>query len=171
MAEYIPMQNSWELALAICSVALAIEGKMSGTKVKARLAELQLPRTTLPAWAWFIIGLVYYAVFFLVLDSLLGGSLTPIWTLAALVFAAGALCINVAWHWAFYRKKDLWLSVALSTLHVLVAIALVIALFRLRNPLAGWYLVCVSFLGVATWWAYDVWRLNLASDARSKAGS
>jgi benzodiazapine receptor len=171
MAEHIPLQHPWVWALAACIVALALEGALSGTKVKARFAELRQPQRSLPLVAWFIIGFVYYVLFFLMLNSLLGSLPTPGWTPAALALVAVLLSANAAWNWVFFRKKDLWLSVVLSALYILVAIVLAIALFRLRNPLAGWSLIFVGYLAYSTWWVYGVWRLNLASDARSKAGS
>jgi tryptophan-rich sensory protein len=150
---------------------MALEGALSGTKVKARFAELRQPRRSLPMWAWFIIGFVYYALFFLTLNSLLGRLPTPGWTSAALALVAVLLGANAIWNWVFFRKKDLLLSVVFSALYILVAVALGIALFRLRNPLAGWYLIYVGYLAYSTWWVYSVWRLNTSSDARSKAGS
>jgi len=171
MAERIPLQHPWAWALAACIVALAIEGALSGTKVRARFAGLRQPQGSLPSWAWFIIGFVYYVLFFLTLNSLLGSLPTPGWTSAALALVAVLLGANAAWNWGFFRKKDLWLSVAISALYVLLTIALAIALFRLRNPLAGWYLIYVGYLAYSTWWIYGVWRLNAAGDALSKTGS
>lgn len=171
MAEYITPQHPWVWAFAACVVAVALEGALSGTKVKARFAELRQPQRSLPLWAWFIIGFVYYVLFFLTLNSLLGSLPTPGWTSAALALVAVLLGANAAWNWVFFRKRDLWLSVVLSALYILATIALAIALFRLRNPLAGWLLVYVAYLAYSTWWVYSVWRLNTAGDARSKAGS
>jgi tryptophan-rich sensory protein len=171
MVEYIPLQRPWAWALAACIVAAALEGALSGTKVKARFAELRQPQRSLPMWAWFIIGFVYYVLFFLTLNSLLGSPPTPGWTPAALVLVAVLLGANAIWNWVFFRKKDLWLSVVLSALYILVAITLAIALFRLRNPLAGWYLIFVGYLAYSTWWVFSSWRLNSVSDARSITGS
>lgn len=171
MAEYIPLQHPWAWALAACIVAAALEGALSGTKVKARFAELRQPQRSLPMWAWFIIGFVYYVLFFLTLNSLLGCLPTPGWTSAALALVAVLLGANAAWNWVFFRKKDLWQSAVLSALYILVAIALAIALFRLRNPLAGWHIIFVGYLVYSTWWVYGVWRLNTAGDSRSNAGS
>ncbi|MGH9755025.1 MAG: tryptophan-rich sensory protein [Blastocatellia bacterium] len=171
MAEYIPLQHPWVWAFAACVVAVALEGALSGTKVKARFAELRQPQRSLPLWAWFIIGFVYYVLFFLTLNSLLGSLPAPGWTPAALALVAVLLGANAAWNWVFFRKRDLWFSVVLSALYILVAIALAIALFRLRNPLAGWYLIFVGYLTYSMWWVYSVWRLNTASGAYSKTDS
>ncbi|MGI8785241.1 MAG: tryptophan-rich sensory protein [Acidobacteriota bacterium] len=160
MAEYIPLQHSWAWALAACIVAAALEGVLSGTKIKARFAELRLPQPALPLWAWSIIGFVYYVLFFLVLNSLLGSPPTPRWTSAALALVAVLLGANAAWGWVFFRKKDLWLSVVFFAPYILVALALAIALFRLGSPLAAWYLLYVGYLAYATWWGYCIWRLN-----------
>ena len=171
MAEHIPLQRPWAWALAACIVAAALEGALSGTNVKARFAEIRQPQRSLPMWAWFIIGFVYYVLFFLTLNSLLGSLPTPGWTSAALVMVAVLLGANAIWNWVFFRKKDLWLSVVLSALYILVATALAIALFRLHDPLAAWYLIYVGYLAYSTWWVYSLWRLNTTGDTRTIAGS
>lgn len=163
IAEYLPLGHPWAWALATCVIAAALEGLLSGTKVKLRFSELRLPHLALPLWAWSIIGLTYYVLLFLVLNSLLGSSPTPIWTATAIALVAVLLGANAAWNWLFFRKKDLWLSVVFFLPYGLVALALGLVLFRLRRPLSAWYLVYVAYLVYATWWARSIWLLNKPS--------
>ena len=124
------------------------------------MAELRLPRYALPLWIWSIVGLAYYILFFLVLTSLLGSLPTPGWTPAALGLAGILLAANATWNWVFFRKKDLRLSLTLFVPYVLAAIALGLVLVRLENPLSLWYLLYLAYLVYATWWGFQVWRLN-----------
>ena len=124
------------------------------------MAELRLPRHALPLWAWSIVGLAYYVLFFLVLTSLLSSLPTPVWTAAALGLAGVLLVANAAWNWVFFRRKDLRLSLILFVPYVLAAIALGLVLLRLESPLSGWYLLYPAYLVYATWWGFQVWRLN-----------
>lgn len=163
MAAYLPLQHPWAWALAACIIAAALEGVLSGTRVKLRFAELRLPQPVLPLWAWSFIGVAYYVLFFLVLNSLLGSPPTPVWSPAALALAAVLLGANAAWNWVFFRKKDLWLSLVLFVPYVLAALALALVLYRLRSPLYAWYLLYIGYLAYATWWGISVWRLNLSS--------
>jgi tryptophan-rich sensory protein len=157
---YLPLSHSWAWALAACVIAAVLEGVLSGRRVRQRFAELQLPQRALPLWAWSIVGLAYYVLFFLLLNSLLGGSSTAIWTAVALALVAVLLGANASWNWVFFQKKDLWLSFMLFVPYILAAFALAVVLFRLRSPLATWFLLYVGYLGYATWWGYRIWRLN-----------
>jgi hypothetical protein len=71
----------------------------------------------LPLWAWSIVGVAYYRLFFLVLTSLLGSHPTPVLTSAAFALAAILLGANAAWNWVFFRKRDLRLSFVVSLLY------------------------------------------------------
>jgi tryptophan-rich sensory protein len=166
MTEHLPVPHPWAWSLAACILAAALEGVLSGTKVRLRFAELKLPQPVLPLWAWSIIGLAYYVLLFLVLDSLLSSPPTPRWTQTALALIAFVLAANAGWSWVFFRKKDLWLSVVFFVPYVLLALALALALFRVGSQLAPWFLLYVGYLAYATWWGYSVWRLNrLTPDA------
>ena len=124
---------------------------MSGTRVKLRFAELRLPQPALPLWAWSIIGVAYYILFFFILTFLFGSPPTPIWTPTGLTLAVALLGANAIWNWVFFRKRDLWLSYAFFVPYDLLAVALALVLFRLHSPLLAWYLLYVGYLAYATW--------------------
>jgi tryptophan-rich sensory protein len=163
MTEYLPLEHPWMGALAACIVAAALEGLLAGVRVKARFAELRQPPFAPPLWAWSIVGFLYYVLFFLVLHSLLRNPPTPAWTSASLALVAILLAANAAWNWVFFRKKDLRQSLIFFAPYLLAALALALALHRLRSPLAAWYLLYVGYLAYAAWWCFRVWRLNLPS--------
>jgi tryptophan-rich sensory protein len=164
MKNLLPVDHPWTWALAACAVAAALEGLLSGTGVKARLSELRLPRLALPLWAWSIVGLLYYLLFALILHSLLGRPATAGWTAAALGLVAVVLGANASWNWLFFRRRDLRLSLVLQVAYLVPAGGLAVALLRLRDPLAGWYLLYVGYLAYAMWWGFSVWRLNQSPD-------
>ncbi len=163
MTASLPLEHPWAWALGACIVAAALEGILAGRNVKRRFAELQFPRPALPLWAWSIVGLGYYVVFFVVLHSLLGRTPTPGWTGAALALVAVLLAANAVWNWLFFRRKDLWISFAFSVPYALLAITLAWVLFRIGSQMAGWYLLYIIYLAYGTWWGYGVWRLNRPS--------
>ena len=140
---------------------------MSGTGIKARLAELRLPKGAPRLWAWSVIGGAYYVLFFFLLRSVLSRPSIPFWTSATLTLTAVLLFANASWNWIFFRKKDLWLSFVLFLPYLLLAFALAGVLHRIRNPLAGWYALYPAYLAYATWWGYHVWRLNPGSSQNS----
>jgi tryptophan-rich sensory protein len=159
----LPLRNPGAWALATCLVAALLEGILSGTQVKSRFAELQLPEFALPLWAWSIVGGAYYILFFYLLRSLLNRPLTPNCTPAALALTGTMLIANASWNWIFFRRKDLWLSFVFFAPYAFVALALAMVLHRLRSPLLWWYVLYLGYLGYATWWGYRVWRLNMHS--------
>jgi len=156
----LPLRYPWIWALSICILAAVLEGLLSGTQVKQRFSQLRLPRPGLPLWAWSIIGIAYYLLFFALLTWLLGSFPTPGWSPVALGLVALLLAANATWNWVFFRKRDLGLSLALFVPYVLAALALGLVLFRLHSPLFAWYLFYILYLSYATWWGHGVWRLN-----------
>ena len=159
----LPLQSASSWALAACIAAAFCEGIMSGTGVKARLAELRSPRPAPRLWAWAIIGSAYYVLFFFLLRSLLNRQPMQFWSAAALTLTGVLLVANAAWNWIFFRSRNLWLSFVFFAPYLVLAIALAAVLHRIRSPLLCWYLLYVGYLMYASWWGYRVWRLNSRS--------
>jgi tryptophan-rich sensory protein len=140
-------------------VAALLEGIMSGTGVRVRFAELKQPKFAPRLWAWSIVGVTYYVLFFFLLKSLLSRPWTP-WTVTALALTTALLIGNAIWNWVFFRKRDLWLSFLFFVAYLLMAVTLAVVLFRLRSPLMRFYVFYPIYLAYAAWWVYSVWRLN-----------
>lgn len=160
MNDFLPIEHAWAWALGVCAVAAALEGVLAGTGVKRFLTELKQPQHSLPLWAWAIVGLLYYVLFFAVVHGLLSVPPTPLWTPIALGLALVLLGANAAWNWIFFCRKDLLLSLLFFGPYAFLAVVLAIVLFRLDNPIAGWYLLYLVYGVYATWWGYKIWRLN-----------
>lgn len=131
--------------------------------MKQRLAELRLPKGALPLWAWSLVGLAYYVICFLVLDSLFRTGLRSSWAVVAVGLMAVLLSINAIWNWYFFRRKDLRASVILFYPYLLVALLLAAILVALRIPPTPWFLIYLGYLGYAAWWTNAVYRLNPSS--------
>jgi len=159
----LPLHNPSFWALATCLAAALFEGITSGTGVKARFAELRLPKGAPNLWAWAIIGGAYYILFFFLLRSALDGPSVPFWTSLMLTLIAVLLIANATWNWIFFRKKNLWLSFVFFVPYLVLSLALAGVLHRVRNPFSGWYAIYPVYLVYATWWGYRVWRLNRGS--------
>jgi tryptophan-rich sensory protein len=155
-----PLRNAWAWALSVCAAAAVLEGAMSGTHVKSRFAELRLPRFGPPLWAWPIVGLAYYVLFFFLLESLLAGPAVPCWTAVALGLTALLLTANAIWNWLFFRKKDLRISFVFFFPYFLAALTLAAVLVRVDSPLPRWYALYLVYLVYAACWVWRVWRLN-----------
>ena len=136
---------------------------MSGTGIRNRFAELRLPKYAPGLWGWSFIGGAYYVLFFLLLKSILARPPIRFWTWVTLTLMAVMLVANASWNWIFFRKKNLWVSFAFFVPYILLSLVLGGVLFRIRNPLSGWYALYPSYLLYASWWGYRVWRLNSCS--------
>ena len=101
----VPQPSLW--ALAICLAAAIAEGVLSGTEVKARIAELRNPGLGPSVGVWVLIGAAYYVLFFFLLRSLLTLQPTIYWTVAAIALTTLLLILNASWNWVFFRKKNL----------------------------------------------------------------
>jgi tryptophan-rich sensory protein len=147
----------------VCIAAAFSEGIMAGRGVRARFAELRLPKGAPRLWAWSAIGIAYYVLFFFLLRSLLDRRPTPYWTSAAITLTILLLAANASWNWVFFRRKDLWLSFVFFVPYLLLAFTLAAVLRRIHNPLSSWYVLYLAYLMYAMWWGYYVWRLNRGS--------
>ncbi len=162
----LPLHNPSFWALATCVAAALLEGIMSGTGVKARFAELQLPKGAPNLWAWAIIGAAYYILFFFLLKSAMEGPPVPFWTSLMLSLIAVLLIANASWNWIFFRKRNLWLSFVFFVPYFLLSLVLARVLHRVRNPFSGWYALYFVYLVYATWWSYRVWLNSGSSQNR-----
>jgi hypothetical protein len=156
----LPSQNSWVWALVACVVAAILEGVLSGTGIKARFSELRLPTGTPRLWAWSVVGIAYYVLFFFLLKSLLSHPRASYWIPIALTLSAALLIANASWNWIFFRKKDCWLSFMFFAPYLFVAFILAAVLYHIRSPLFGWYTLYLAYLVYATWWVRRLWLLN-----------
>lgn len=163
----LPLRNAWFWALAACVAAALLEGIMSGTGIKARFAELRLPKGAPRLWAWSVVGGAYYVLFFLLLRSVLVRPPIPLWTSVTITLVALLLTSNASWNWIFFRQKDLWLSFIFFVPYGLLSLILAGVLHRIRSPLSGWYMFYPAYLLYAGWWGYRVWRLNSGASHNS----
>jgi tryptophan-rich sensory protein len=62
------------LSLLVCLGAAALESAFAGGGVRRRFAELQLPSYSPPFALWIVIGVLYYALCFLLLWHLLSSA-------------------------------------------------------------------------------------------------
>jgi tryptophan-rich sensory protein len=148
------------ISLAICALAAAFEGAMAGNGVKLRLAELRMPKGSPGFAVWIAIGVLYYAICFVVLYRLLAGGLARPLATAAFALTLLVLVGNAAWNGLFFRRKDLKASFLSFLPYGALVLGWLLCLLR-ADPWAALALVpYMAYLPYATWWGYRVWRLN-----------
>jgi tryptophan-rich sensory protein len=159
------MINSYALLIAIgvCVMAAALEGACAGGNVKSYFATLRSPAFSAPLWAWYIIGIVYYATFFFILYRILildtDSVLRPM-TLGLIVFMMAA---NALWNYVFFRARKLFLAFVAGSAAPVFDTALFICLLQL-DKVAAWSLVPYLLYRVyAVYWGYALWKLNRIS--------
>ncbi|MBA3963769.1 MAG: tryptophan-rich sensory protein [Chthoniobacterales bacterium] len=152
--------NPTLLALIICLAAAALEGALAGRAVRQRLAELRMPRYSPSFSLWIVIGVLYYAICFVVLRHLLSYTPSSPGPVVALVLLAVVLLANAFWSVVFFRWRDLRASFVCFIPYAVVVAALVASLTRLY-PLGAVAFACYGcYLVYAAWWGYHLWRLN-----------
>ena len=148
------------IALIICIAAAALEGVLAGGRVRQRLNELQMPRYTPPFSIWLLIGIVYYAICFIVLRHLLAIRPQTFWSLLSLSLLASILLTNAFWNFLFFRRRNLMASFIAFVPYAGLVVALVISLIR-AYPLGASLFTCYClYLLYAAFWSYRLWRLN-----------
>lgn len=148
-------------SLAICSVSVALEGFFAGGGIKARLAELRVPRYAPPLWGWILIGGFYYVICFAVLYRLFAIP-EGVWLWRwALVLLGCLMFLNALWNYFFFRTRNLFHAYVIGFPYALIAVVLFALLLRLDRT-AGFFLVpYLLYLFFAGTFGYDVWKLNV----------
>jgi tryptophan-rich sensory protein len=155
-------------SLGICLRSAALEGLFAGVGVKARLAELRLPRFTPPLWTWIVIGLVYYAVCFFVLYRLFSLPGEDALRNACLALLGAVMFVNASWNYFFFRSLNLWHAFLVGLPYSGLAVTLFVLLLGLDCP-AAWVLSpYLPYLVYANVWGYRVWRLSLSAETRDQ---
>jgi len=88
-------------------MAAALEGALAGSGVRQRLTALRMPRYSPPFTVWLLIGLVYYALCFIVLRQLLAAHSVTLASRVALALLLIVLLGNALWSVLFFRRRDL----------------------------------------------------------------
>ena len=145
----------------ICIAVAGLEGLVAGRGVRHRLSTLRMPRYSPPFPAWIVIGVVYYAICFIVLRHLLGNGWTVSLILLVLIMLANAL-----WSVLFFRWRDLRASFIAFIPYAGLVAALVVSLAS-TYPLGAALFACYcAYLLYAAWWGYRLWRLNTPNQAQ-----
>ena len=150
------------ISIGVCVLAAGLEGACAGSNVKAYFATLRSPCYAAPLWVWYIIGVGYYATFFLILYSILklhtDSILKPV-TLGLVLFMMMA---NALWNYVFFRARNLFLAFVTASTAPIFDAALLICLVRL-DRVAAWSLVPYLLYRVyAVYWGYALWKMNQA---------
>ena len=148
------------ISLGICLVAAVLEGLCAGKGVKEYFGKLKFPRYSAPLWVWYIIGGVYYLVFFFVIYRILRHNTDHVLTQATLVFILFMMVLNALWNYVFFRAQNLFVSFIVASLFPLLDVFLLILLIEL-DKLAAWALVPYLIYRVyGVWWGYGFWKAN-----------
>jgi translocator protein len=147
-------------ALLICLAAAALEGAVSGSGVRQRLASMRMPPYSPPFAVWLLIGFAYYAICFVVLRHLLASGPLSFQHGLTLGLLIVVLLANAVWSLLFFRRRDLRGSFILMMPYAIVVVALLFSLARIYPFGAALFLCYCVYLLYATWWTYRVWLLN-----------
>jgi tryptophan-rich sensory protein len=154
------MTSALIYSIAACAVSIALEALLAGRGIKARFAELRLPRYAPPLWLWVFIGLFYYVMCFAVIYRLLSlsdaGPLRP-WALLPL---GSIMLINALWNYLFFRTRNLFHAFVIGLPYTLIALPLFPLLLRLDRVAASCVLPYLFYLIYANVLGYRLWKLN-----------
>lgn len=151
-------------SLAVCVLAAALEGVCAGKNVKSYFAKLQWPSYSAPLWVWYIIGGLYYAIFFFVIYRILRLDSDSALKHAALALILFMMAVNAFWNYVFFRAQNLFLGFIGASLFPILDITLFICLIQL-DKVAAWSLVPYLLYRIyALWWGYGLWKLNSPSN-------
>jgi tryptophan-rich sensory protein len=148
------------ISLVVCGLAAALEGLCAGKNVKSFFASLRFPRYSAPLWAWYIIGIVYYATFFFILYRILSLNTDSILKPATLSLIVFMMAANALWNYVFFRARKLFPAFIAGSIAPVFDLTLFICLVGL-DRMAAWSLVPYLLYRIyAVYWGYALWKLN-----------
>jgi tryptophan-rich sensory protein len=145
-------------ALTVCFVGALWEGLCAGSGVKKYLGELKWPSFSPSLWAWYTIGVLYYAVVFVCVYRVLQRPATLPFRNAALTLLLLIVALNAFWNVLFFRAKDLRAAFVFSLCYSVIVIACWYCLKRvddLATVVLGFYAIYLVYANV---WGYRLWR-------------
>jgi len=148
------------MPLGFVVIAAMLEGLFAGTRVKQRFAELKFPWYSLPLPAWYIVGILYYSVCFVVLFRLLGSDARESGWYVSFILILILMFANAGWNYFFFRSRNLLSSFVTSGIYSLIAVALLLCLIMIDRVSALVLFPYILYLGYANMWGYQVWKLN-----------
>jgi translocator protein len=148
------------LSVIICVAAAILEGALAGKGARQRLTQLRMPPYSPPFALWLVIGVLFYAMCFVILHHVFSMGLVSPSQIFALVLTVVLLVANAFWSVLFFRSRDLRASFIAFVPYAVLVATLVILLAR-TYPLGAILLsfYCI-YLIYATRWGYHLWRLN-----------
>lgn len=154
------MRSPTLLGVIICVAAAILEGALAGKDARQWLAQLRMPRYSPPFVLWVVIGVLFYAMCFVILRHILTTDLASHSQFLALVLTVLLLLANALWNVLFFRWRNLRASFIAFVPYAVLVAALVILLAR-TYPFGAILLSCYCvYLIYATRWGYYIWRLN-----------
>ncbi len=163
--------NPTLLAFALCLIGAVLEGALAGGRVRARFAELRLPSGSPPLPVWFAIGIAYYVICFFVSRRLFLAGFAKDESRLALLLLVVLMLANAAWGLVFFRWRNLRWSFLAFFPYGVVVLLLDIVLLRVDGLAALLLLPYLLYLIYATWWGYQLWRLNAIPPANRAINS
>lgn len=148
------------VSIVVCLSAAALEGVCAGKNVKTYFAKLKWPRYAAPLWVWYIIGAVYYVIFFFVFFRLLRLEKDSILKIATVALVLFMMVANALWNYVFFRAQNLFAAFMTGSVAPILDLTLFICLIQLDKT-AAWALIpYLIYRLYAVWWGYELWRLN-----------
>jgi len=148
------------ISLGVCLLAATLEGVCAGKNVKTYFASLRWPSYSAPLWVWYIIGGVYYLIFFFIIYRILRLNTDSALKPAVLGLILFMMVVNGLWNYVFFRARNLFASFISGSLAPILDLALFICLIKL-DKIAAWSLIPYLLYRVyAVRWGYGLWKHN-----------
>ena len=154
------------ISLGVCLLAATLEGVCAGKNVKTYFASLRWPSYSAPLWVWYIIGGVYYLIFFFIIYRILRLNTDSALKPAVLGLILFMMVVNGLWNYVFFRARNLFASFISGSLAPILDLALFICLIKL-DKIAAWSLIPYLLYRVyAVWWGYGLWKHNRSTKSQ-----
>jgi tryptophan-rich sensory protein len=153
------VSSGFVFAALLCAVAAIAEAVAAGRGIRARFRELRFPRWSIPPAIWPLVGILYYIMCFVVAYRLFeqeDGTARNV----ALGLLVTIMALNAAWNFFFFRARSVGRSFALSIPYSVLAVILLLVVWRVDRVAAIPIAIYLAYLVYANLWGWKLWRLN-----------
>ncbi|MBI3476591.1 MAG: tryptophan-rich sensory protein [Acidobacteria bacterium] len=155
------------LASVFVISGVVVETLCAGKEPSGVMKKLHPPRWAFPMPVWYAVGFFYYVMCFAVVYRMTasGRSEAP-----GLMLIAALMAANAGWNLIFFRLRSLRWSFWFYVPYIVLAAALIRALWSVDRVSTTLLLIYSAYLPYAIVWSYFVMRLNASPSNHSIGG-
>lgn len=149
-------------AVAACLLFALLGGLLVGDALGGWYRGLRKPRFLAPTWAFYVVGILYYALFAAVIYRVLVHVRDSRGRTICLSLVFAVMLSNELWNYFFFGLRSTLAGFVGIIVFLVPLTALLLMLFRYERPSAALLVLYYAWVLYDLAWTFGLWRLNPA---------